>query len=367
MRTHLGIAVAVLSAGLGCSLLVGAGCPAAPTEHFIQLDLVSNGLGTATNTDPDLVNPWGIAQLPTGPFWIASNGTGQARVYNGSGQPFPVGSPLVVTIPAPMGSMSPSTPTGAVANTFASMSYFGASEFIFVTEDGQVTTWQSANGTIGVIVVSNSGLNPRPVYKGVTLISSNPVPLLLVANFRDAQIDVFDSSFSQFMVPVGVWQDSTIPAGFAPFNVQTLNGKVYVTYAKQDADKKDDVPGAGNGFVSEFDTDGNFLRRIASGGALNSPWGLAIGPSSWGKFAGALLVGNFGDGKIHAFSLGGTPGLLGTVMDGAGKPIVNPGLWALAAGTGGEGSDPELIYFTAGGANEDKGLFGALLSSNHLQ
>ncbi len=367
MRTRLGMAVVVLSAGLGCALLVGAGCPATPTQHFIQLDLVSNGLGTATNTDPDLVNPWGIAQAPNGPFWISSNGTGQSRVYDGSGQPFPVGSPLVVTIPAPMGSMSPSAPTGAVFNTFAGQSYFGASAFIFVTEDGLVTTWQPANGTTGVVVVSNSNLSPRPVYKGVTLVSINTGPLLLVANFRDARIDEFDSSFSQFMVPSTVWQDSSIPAGFAPFNIQTLSGKVYVTYAKQDADKHDDVPGAGNGFVSEFDTSGNLLRRIASGGVLNSPWGLAIAPSSWGTFAGALLVGNFGDGRIHAFSLGGTPHLLGTVMDGAGKPIVNPGLWALAAGTGGEGSDPELIYFTAGGANEDKGLFGALLSSNHLQ
>lgn len=349
---------------------MAAGCPVTGEIHFTQTNLVSDGSQAAAFTNTNLVNAWGLAQRTDGPFWVGNNATGVATVFQGDGQAFPIGSPLVVTIaPIPRGT-TPAPVTGVVFNPFASAGDFGGNLFIFVTEDGTIAAWQTSSGTTAPVVVDNSILDPPTdligaVYKGAALVTNTQGNFLLAANFRDARIDVFDKTFAAATL-TGSFADSTIPAGFAPFNVVALGGKVYVSYAKQDADMHDDVGGAGNGFINEFNTSGTLLRRIATGGVLNSPWGMAIGPSTWNKFAGALIVGNFGDGKINAFSLGTTPAFIATLMDDTGTVIVNPGLWALVPGNGAVGTDPQKLYLTAGGANEDHGLFAVLALVNDV-
>jgi uncharacterized protein (TIGR03118 family) len=207
--------------------------------------------------------------------------------------------------------------------------------------------------------VNNFVANTGPVYKGLALGSNGSGDFLYAANFRNGTIDVFDNTFAPATLS-GSFADPGIPAGFAPFNIQNLGGSLFVTYAKQDATKHDDVAGAGLGYVDQFDTSGNLVARIGSQGPLNSPWGLAIAPSGFGQFAGDLLVGNFGNGRILAFKLGATPVFDGALQDTLGDPIVNPGLWGLIAGNGGSGGDLGKIYFTAGGETESSGLFGVL-------
>jgi uncharacterized protein (TIGR03118 family) len=340
---------------------------AKPTEavSFYQVHkLVSDISGFADNYDPNLRNPWGISSSPTSPFWISDNRTGVTTLYNGSGQPFPVGSPLVVTIPPPAGGSPPSAPTGQVFN--GSLTSFpingNPARFIFATEDGTISGWNA--GTSAILKVDNSASGA--VYKGLAIGNNGIDDLLYATNFNGGEIDVFDSNFAPHILP-GNFTDPNIPAGFAPFNIQNLGGKLYVTYAKQDAAKHDDVPGPGNGFVDVFDLNGNLIQRLISNGALNSPWGLALAPSNFGDLSNSLLVGNFGDGVINAFDPGtGAP--LGQIQDDMGNPVVIEGLWGLKFGNGGNGGDLGKLYFTAGipgpppGAVEDHGLFGSIQS-----
>jgi uncharacterized protein (TIGR03118 family) len=322
---------------------------------FTQTNLVSDLPGVAAQLDPNLVNPWGIASSATGPFWVSDNHTGVATVYNSSGVPFPVGSPLIVTVPPPLGGAPPSAPTGVIFN---SGSNFGGAHFIFATEDGTIAAWVS--GAAATLVVDNSPSGA--VYKGLASGTSGSQTLLYVANFNAGTIDVFDTTFSPVTVP-GDFQDPNLPAGYAPFDIQNIGGNLFVTYAKQDANKHDDASGPGNGFVDVFGTDGVLIRRLISNGPLNSPWGLAIAPSSFGPLAGDLLVGNFGDGMINAFDPTiGT--FFGDLVDASNNPIKIPGLWGLLDGNGGNGGNPNFLYFSAGIPGPDKiedhGLFGSL-------
>jgi len=201
------------------------------------------------------------------------------------------------------------------------------------------------------------------VYKGLAIAAGDNGPLLFAANFRHGTVDTYDKNFNL----VNSFTDPSVPAGFAPFNVQVLDGKLFVTFAQQDDMKHDDVAGAGNGFVDEFNLNGTLVQRIASNGPLDSPWGLAIAPQSFGRFAGDLLVGNFGDGTINAFNLKNDH-FAGTLLGADGKPIVIGDLWALTTGNGGSGGDPNSIFFTAGVKDEAQGLFGSLApdpSANH--
>jgi uncharacterized protein (TIGR03118 family) len=321
---------------------------------YLQTNLTSDLPGVAAHLDPNLVNPWGIASLPTSPFWISDNGTGVATLYNGSGIPQPVTpQPLVVTIPPPGGATPPSAPTGAVANTTTD---FGGARFIFATEDGTIAAWTS--GTNAILQVDNSAAGA--VYKGLAIGNNGSQNLIYAANFTSGHIDVFNGLFSPVTLP-GAFTDPNLPAGFAPFDIQNIGGNLYVTYAKQAG--KDDVPGPGNGFVNIFDTKGTLIRRLVSNGPLNSPWGLALAPAGFGTFGNDLLVGNFGDGTIHAFDPV-TGALAGILSDLNGNPIVNEGLWGLAFGNGGPGFVPNSLYFTAGiqgsDAIEDHGLFGRI-------
>jgi uncharacterized protein (TIGR03118 family) len=332
---------------------------------FVQHNLVSDIPGLADQTDPKMVNPWGMASSATSPVWISNNHSGTTTVYNGSGQPFPAASPLVVQIPAPSSGNPPSAPTGEVSNPTSAFLLPGGQSalFLFASEDGTISGWNSSAGPNAVIMVDNSGSGA--VYKGLALSNNSLGPFLYAANFNAGSIDVFDGNFSQATLQ-GQFTDPDLPPGFAPFNIENIGGVLYVTYARQDDARHDDVSGPGNGFVDMFDFNGNLIRRLVSNGNLNSPWGLAMAPSQFGDFSNKLLVGNFGDGTINAYDP--TSGAyLGPIQDSSGTAISIPGLWGLLLGNGGNGGDVNTLYFTAGipGADniEDHGLFGSIVAS----
>lgn len=293
-------------------------------------------------TDPGLINPWGLAASATSPIWIGVNGSGTSELYTGAG----VKQGLVVTIPGD-GSV-----TGVVFSGVAGA--FNGDAFLFASEDGTFSGWRGALGTTAETLALGS---PDNVYKGLALATIGANTYSYLANFKAGQIDVMKGTGAAPDL-TGSFTDPTLPAGYAPFNIQNLGGTLYVTYAVQDAAKEDDVSGAGNGIVDRFDLQGNFLGRVVTGGDLNSPWGLALAPAGFGDLAGALLVGNFGDGLIHAYDpLSGF--LRDTLVDQGNSPIVIEGLWALRFGSGlGNGGSATALYFTAGPDDESGGQFG---------
>jgi uncharacterized protein (TIGR03118 family) len=318
---------------------------------YIQHNLVSDLPGVSDHTDTNLLNPWGISFSPTSPFWISDNHSGRSTLYNSSGTP----QALVVTIPPPAGGTPPASPSGTVWNTTTGFFVVSntSSRFLFSTEDGTISAW--ASGPNAVLKVDNSASGA--VYKGLAIGSNGVGTFIYATDFHNGKIDAFDTNFSPALV--GAFVDTNIPATFAPFNIQNLNGELYVTYAQPDADKHDDVPGPGHGYVDVFDTSGNLLKRLVVQGDLNSPWGVALAPMGFGPFGGALLVGNFGDGRINAFDPA-TGNWMGELNGTNGSPLVIPGLWALAFGNGGSGGSPQTLYFTAGPNGETDGLFGSL-------
>jgi uncharacterized protein (TIGR03118 family) len=331
--------------------------------------LISDGFVPAEQTDPNLINPWGVSYSSKSPFWISENGTGLASIdsVTANGVTLNVIPPVTIAPPTPDAS-SPSAPTGQVFNSFATSGAFTLQDgspatFLFATEDGTISGWNSAAGTESIIAV-NESIDPADgdeasgagaVYKGLAIAQTADGPMLYAANFRHATVDMFDQNFNQ----VKSFTDPSLPAGFAPFNVQVLNDKLFVTFAMQDDPKHDDVSGPGNGFVDEFDLEGHLLKQVAANGPLDSPWGLAIAPSSFGSLAGDLLVGNFGDGRIDAYNLKNDT-FVSTLTDANGNQIAIPDLWELIPGNGGSAGDPNAIYFTSGVQNEAHGLFGSL-------
>jgi len=283
--------------------------------------------------------------------WVSAADSGVSTLYRGAAGATPVSIvPLVVTIPG-------GAPTGQVFNTTTGFEVAPGqpAAFIFASESGNITAWNPTLGTTAAIEATT----PDAVYKGLALASGTGGTHLYAANFHAGTIDVFDSSFAPTTLS-GSFVDPTMPAGYAPFNVQEIGGSLYVTYAKQDADGHDDVKGAGHGFVDVFTPDGALVRRLVSQGRLNSPWGLALAPSDFGRFSGALLVGNFGNGRIHAYDPT-TGHLLGT-LSAKNHPIVIDGLWGLRFGNGVTG-DPNSLLFTAGPNDEAHGLFGMIRPS----
>jgi uncharacterized protein (TIGR03118 family) len=322
--------------------------------EYQQTNLISDIPGVARITDPNLVNPWGQSAGPTTPLWVADNGTNVSTLYRGGvNGSMPSIAPLVVSIPkgAPTGTVFNSTP-GFVVHT--SMGAAPAN-FIFDSEAGAITAWSNAvSGTNAQVEY----LDKHSVYKGLALASVGADNFLYAANFHDDRIDVFDDHFNRDSQLSSKFQDPSIPDGYAPFNIQLLGDNLYVTYAKQDKHRHDDVAGPGNGFVDVYDTSGNLVTRLISRGDLNSPWGLALAPADFGAFSGDLLVGNFGDGAIHAYdATTGDP--KGQLMNADGKPIMIDGLWALRFGNGTFGS-PNSLVFTAGLADESHGLLGEI-------
>jgi uncharacterized protein (TIGR03118 family) len=325
---------------------------AAGANVYIQHNLVSDQPGVADVSDPNLVNPWGVSESATSPFWVSNTGKGNSTLYNGSGAI----TPLVVTIPPGAAATSAQgTPTGQVQNSTAQflLPNGNKASFIFSTEDGTISAWNG--GTAATITVDNS--KSGAVYYGLAIgVNVAGSPLLYAPNFTTGKIEVYDGKFAPTTVSGG-FADSNLPAGYAPFNIWPIAGKLYVAYAKQGP--LSGTPGVGIGQVAVFDFDGNLQKHLISGGALNAPWGMAIAPSTFGAFGGALLVGNFGDGKINAFDLS-TGTALGTLQDSSGNPIVNAGLWALLFGNGANGGDKNTLYFTAGIGGLAHGLFGAI-------
>ena len=357
-RNALTLAVALLITG------VPSMSQPAPPAGYQQTNLVSDVPGLAMVTDPNLVNAWGMSFGPSTFIWVSDNATGVATLYTGSGTP----QSLVVTIPPPEGGAGPSAPTGQLFNSGAGFEVSPGKPalFIFVTEDGTISGW---NPTVDPVVPSAIPSRHAvlkvdrsvrgAVYKGVALNDSSDH--LYAANFRFGTVEVFDASWTL----IDSVTDPNIPPGYAPFNIQNLGGALYVTFAKQDPDRADDVAGPGNGFVDILDPVTNTFTRLISGqpgnAPLNSPWGLAIAPSTeFGEFSGALLVGNFGDGAIHAFDRD-TGAFLGALRNAGGGPIKIDGLWALVFGRRGANNGPtNTLFFTAGPNDERHGLFGKL-------
>jgi uncharacterized protein (TIGR03118 family) len=322
---------------------------AAQATDFFVTNLVTDDqtVNAAQTTDPELKNAWGVSYLPTGPFWVSATESGVSTVYSVDPSTNATTKlPLTVTIPGA------GNPTGQAANSASGQ--FNSDLFLFGSEDGTISGWRASLGTAAETLQLPSDENS---YKGAALGTIGSDSYLYLADFAGAQIDVLKGSAGAPDL-AGSFTDPGLPAGFAPFNVQNLGNTLYVTYALVGPDG-DDVPGAGNGFVSAFDLQGIFLGRIASADVLDSPWGLAIAPPSFGDFAGDLLVGNFGDGHIHAYNLV-TNTLEGTLSGPGATPIVVEGLWALIPGNGGMAGDPNSIYFSAGPGEEEHGLFGVI-------
>jgi uncharacterized protein (TIGR03118 family) len=329
---------------------------AAQSNAYLQTNLVSNVPGKAHHVDVNLINPWGIASKPGFPFLLADNKRGVAKAYDASGLSE---RPGFFGIPVPPGDQSRATPTGA-AFDFTSTLIVGRNpvQFVFATEDGTISGWCCVDGDflqIALLAVDNS--LEHAVYKGLAILAPDCcVPYVVVTNFNSGEIEPYTSFFLP-LAPPGSFIDPDLPAGYAPFGVQAVGKQVFVTYAVQDGAKHDPVLAPGNGIVSIFDLEGNFVRRFASNGPLNAPWGVAQASAHFGKFSNAILVGNFGDGTINAFNSDGS--FLGRLKNSAGKVIRNPGLWALTFGAGGTGG-PNTLYFTAGSKQENQGLFGAI-------
>jgi uncharacterized protein (TIGR03118 family) len=345
-----------LALGVIGALALGSNATAQTTGYTVA-NLVSDQPGIAAATDPNLVNAWGLAAGPTTFWWSANNGTNTSTLYDGSG----TAQSLVVKVRG--------APTGTVFNggtgfTVTDGTTTAPALFLFSTESGTIRGWSPTVGTTTppstrtFKVVDRSSRDV--IYKGLALASTSQGDLLYATDFHHARVDVFDESFDRVKAP-GAFTDPDVPGGFAPFGIQAVGDDIFVTYAKRDADAEDDVAGRHLGFVDMFDTTGTLLGRVATRGPLNAPWGLAMAPASFGPFGGDLLVGNFGNGRIHAYDLSGTaPALAGTLEDPSGKAIAVDGLWGLGFGNDGNAGPSGTLYFTAGPEDEAHGLFGSI-------
>ncbi len=374
------LAVVMTLATLLLLLVPVAAYAQANTAHgfYQQTNLVSDLPNIATFQDPNLLNPWGLSHGPTTPWWVSDNGAGVSTLYDGNGtpvNPLPPGTPpLVVTIPPPAGSPAgtTATPTGNVFNGTSGFvvtegSASGPSRFIFATEDGTISGWNpSVDKTHAILEVDRSAVGAGAVYKGLAIASLASGTFIYATNFRFGTVEMFNLSFHL----VGSFTDpklaNTCPLPnqcYAPFGIQNIGGKLFVTFALQDAAHHDDVSGPAHGFVDVFDTSGNLLQRLILHGRLNSPWGLALAPADFGTFSNALLVGNFGDGRINAYDLK-TGEFLGQLRDQANTPITIDDLWALGFGNDANAGLHNELFFTAGINDEADGLFGKITSTS---
>jgi uncharacterized protein (TIGR03118 family) len=366
------LAVTAFSASAGpASGHVGGSRP--NPRGYVQTNLVSDIPGLAAHTDPNLKNPWGTSVGPNTPIWASDNHAGVTTLYDGAGNP----QPRVVAIPAPpsAGAGAVGAPTGQAFNTLDNTSanfviskngVSGPAFFLFATEDGTIAGWNpNVDPTHAVIAVDHSteadaagdvGAN----YKGLALVTTpSGSKFIYATSFRFDRVDVFDSQFNL----VNSFTDPTVPAGFAPFGIHNIGGKLFVTFAKQGPGKDDDQARRGNGFVDVFSPNGDLLQRLVSRGGLDSPWAVTLAPSSFGAFGGDILVGNFGDGHINAYdpTTGEFQGELGGP---GGGPITIDGLWGLRfAPTALNSPGPNTLFFTAGLNHEADGLFGTLTPS----
>jgi uncharacterized protein (TIGR03118 family) len=346
----------------------------AHTHHsgYRQINLVSDQHGKAKLPDADLVNAWGLAASPGtnakpgSPLWVADNGSDKATLYQGNG-------PMAVSKVGLVVHVTGAAPTGQVFNAHQSafvvrdkMGHSGASMFLFDTENGTIDGWNpnvnpnGSNPSVVTEVARHKGA--RAVYKGLAIATLHGKPFLYATNFRSGRIEAYNSKFKPTRLPGGMFVDRRLPAGYGPFGIAEIKGKLYVTFAKQDATRHDDVAGRGHGFVDVFTNSGTFVRRLVTHGALDSPWGLALAPRGFGRFSGDLLVGNFGNGHINVYNPM-TGKHLGQLQRPSGKPIVIDGLWGLMFGNGNAAKTSELL-FSAGPNDESHGLLGKIVVSH---
>ncbi|HVQ92682.1 MAG TPA: TIGR03118 family protein [Mycobacteriales bacterium] len=353
-RARATIVAAVLAVPLAATPgVAAAGDHQLASPTFAAVNLVADVAGAAPVVDPHLVNAWGLAHSPTSPLWVANNGTSSATLYaGGAGGAPPTINPLVVT--------TAGGPTGQAFNggtqfVVTGPSGSGPARFLFSTLSGDLLAWNPAAAPTTAISVSHVD---GAVYTGLAIGSNEFGSFLLASDFRNGRIDVFNSLFQRSNLPAPAFTDPRLPRGYAPFNVDFLDGHAYVAYAKVDTATGRNQPGRGLGFVDVFNRFGQLERRLASHGTLNSPWGFEIAPDSFGAFAGDLLVGNFGDGRVNVFDR--TNGRFkGQLRDAGGHVIVIPGLWDLLRGTANTGGT-DAVWFSAGPGEETHGLVGLL-------
>jgi uncharacterized protein (TIGR03118 family) len=332
----------LLCGSAALTMVVLASAPA--NAGYMQENLVSDIPGLATFTDPDLVNPWGIAHSGGSPWWVADNGKAKSTLYDGLG----VKRATIVAIPGVN-----AAPTGLVFNSTMSfeVSPGANARFIFADENGNIEAWNS--GATAVI----KAITPGASYKGLAIGTNASGDFLYAANFAAGKVDVFNTSFSNVSLG-GNFTDPGLPNGYAPFGIQNINGNIYIAFALKEAGGDEEMPGPGLGIVSVFDANGNFIRRVATGGTLDAPWGITLAPNNFGPFSGDLLVGNFGDGTINAFDP------LTDAFEGqlkkSGSTISISGLWGIGFGNGANAGPLNALYFAAGIEGEDHGLFGRI-------
>lgn len=360
-------------AGSAAALVVPAVASASPASIQIpqpftvtQSNLVSDVPGEAALTDPDVKNPWGLAFGPATPLWSANNGTDSSTLYTDAADSDAIAKVPIIRVTFPE---SPELPTGQVfnggtgfVNTLNGVS--SPSDFIFDTLTGRIESW--ALGVDPLIGNAETrAMVPGAVFTGLAEATSSTGDELFAANFGQDQIDVFDSNFNQVTEPSWAFKDIFVPKDFAPFGIQALNGNVFVAFAKVNPQTGRSQDGLGLGIVDEFTPDGKFVTRVATAGTLDGPWGMAIAPSSWGKLAGDLLVGNFGNGHITAFKPIGQTNIflpITLLRNADGSLVKIERLWALLPGTATTGGT-DAVWFSSGLNQEQDGLIGVLRPS----
>lgn len=346
---------------LGGLLLAGALLsPATATaaanngRRYLQTDLVADVPGVAPVTDPNLVNPWGLSRSATSAWWVSDAGTGLSTLYSGVGAKLA----LVVTVPPGAGQPPPNSPTGTVFNGSADFEVGPAqpARFLFATEDGTISGWNPGASPVTAI---NKVDQPGAIYKGMAIAQIAGANYLYAANFHAGTVEVYDRTFMRVNLGAWAFRDPHVPRDYAPFNVQAIGDKIYVTYAKQDREKIDEIAGLGRGLVSVFSTSGQLSHRLQWGPWMNAPWGVALAPADFGKYSNQILIGQFGSGKIIAFDPANGR-FRGYVRNAHNRPLKIDGLWALSFGNGGTAGPLNSLYFTAGTDDETHGLFGVL-------
>jgi len=342
-----------LAGVVGAIVIALAATAAADAGGYVVKPLVSNNGVPGTLTDTNLVNAWGLVAGPTTPWWVADNGSNLSTLYTGAGARVN----LVVNVG--------DAPTGIVFNNTTSFGLpaGGPARFLFDSEAGVISGWNGGADAQVFRDLSAAGA----VFKGLAIATTSAGPRLFATDFRNSRIDVFAGNGQLLNEPFPAFRDFTISRFFAPFGIQAIGSRIYVTYAEKQFGSDDEADGPGLGYVDAYDAStGVLVARIATRGTLNAPWGIALAPQSFGAQSGDLLVGNFGDGRINAYRLtgsffGGIPD--GQLADPLGDPISIDGLWALQFGNGAAAGPTSSLFFTAGPDDESNGLFGSITAS----
>jgi uncharacterized protein (TIGR03118 family) len=352
---------ALIVAGLAAAVPTQAGPPG---NHYLVTPLVSNNPDLAPTVDQNVQNAWGLARSAGSPWWISDNGTDKTSIYTGAGVAFPIAGQASKDVPgAPTGAVASGIANQFQVDTTATPGVLGPSNFIFAAEDGTISAWRGGSTAARVKIDKSSD---HWAFKGLAISNGAPGPRLYAANFgNDPGVKVYDGGWNPVNTP-GAFVDPKLPKDFAPFGIQTIGDRVFVTYAKQSNEGIDEVDKQGLGIVDAYDLNGLSLTRVAQHGQLDAPWGLAQAPAGFGRFGGDLLVGNFGDGQINAYEET-SPGQFehrGTLHAADGGKLKIDGLWALEFGNTGNNGDPQTLFFTAGPNDEQDGLFGTIKATS---